>query len=48
MDSKELANLLKKGIINKNLEFYKRLFTDYSPSAIKDPYLIKAVSFLIL
>lgn len=48
MDSKELANLLKKGIINENLEIYKGLFTDYLPSEIKDPYLIKAVSFLIL
>jgi hypothetical protein len=26
MDSEELANLLKKGIINENLEIYKGLF----------------------
>ena len=45
MDSKELANLLKKGIINENLEIYKGLFTDYSPFEIKDPYFIDAISF---
>ena len=45
MDSEELANLLKKGIINENLEIYKGLFTDYSPSKIKDPYFIEAISF---
>ncbi|WP_180171510.1 hypothetical protein [Acinetobacter sp. YH12023] len=45
MDSKELAHLLKKGIINENLEIYKGLFIDYSPSEIKDPYFIDAISF---
>ncbi|WP_180084264.1 MULTISPECIES: hypothetical protein [unclassified Acinetobacter] len=45
MDSKELAHLLKKGIINENLEIYKGLFTDRSPSEIKDPYFIEAISF---
>ena len=45
MDSKELAKLLKKEIINENLEIYKGLFTDYSPSEIKDPYFIDATSF---
>ena len=45
MDSKELANLLKKGIINENLEIYKGLFTDYSPSEIKDAYFIDAIGF---
>ncbi len=45
MDSKELAYLLKIGIINENLEIYKGLFSDTLPSEIKDPYFIDAISF---
>jgi hypothetical protein len=45
MDSKKLANGFKNEIINENLEIYKRLFTDDSPSEIRDPYFIKAVNF---
>ena len=45
MDSKKLANVFKNEIINENLEIYKSFFTDYSPSEIKDPYFINAISF---
>jgi hypothetical protein len=45
MDSKELANLLKNGIIHENLESYKGLFTNNSPLEIKDPYFKEAVNF---
>ncbi len=46
MDSQKLAEAFKNEVINENLKIYKRLFTEYSVSEIKDTYFIEAINFV--